>query len=515
MKLIYKSIFLAALSLTISCNEDFENDVDNIVITSGDADFSQYIALGNSLTSGYSNGALYRSAQENSFPAIVASQMQRAGGGTFTQPLMTDDIGGFANLGVNGKLQLKIVDGSPAPIPMAAESNFSSIASEGPYNNMGVPGAKSYHLLAPGYGNPAGIATGKANPYFARFASTASTSVFQDAMAQKPTFFTLWIGNNDVLSYATSGGVGTNQTGNMDPATYGSNDLSDPNLVAGIIQNLSQTMVASGAKGVLANIPAVTSIPFFTTIPAKPLSPANTAYASKIDQLNEFYKGINQIFAAVGAEDRQITFSKTAGSGIVFTDDSLDDLSAQIAGALTQAGYPAPTAQLLGSIFGQARQSKTGDLIPLTMSSRIGTVDQTRMQYLMEQGVSQEQAGLLSLVGLTYPSDEFVLSADEVNQVAAAVETINAGIIKVASENNLAVVDMNAMMKSLQSGMLFDGVSYNANFITGGAFSLDGVHLNGRGYAIVANAIINAINKKYGSNLPQVNPNNYPGTKLP
>jgi hypothetical protein len=28
-------------------------------------------------------------------------------------------------------------------------------------------------------------------------------------MSQKPTFFSLWIGNNDVLGYATTGGDGT------------------------------------------------------------------------------------------------------------------------------------------------------------------------------------------------------------------------------------------------------------------------------------------------------------------
>jgi hypothetical protein len=28
-------------------------------------------------------------------------------------------------------------------------------------------------------------------------------------MSQKPTFFSLWIGNNDVLGFATTGGDGT------------------------------------------------------------------------------------------------------------------------------------------------------------------------------------------------------------------------------------------------------------------------------------------------------------------
>jgi hypothetical protein len=38
-----------------------------------------------------------------------------------------------------------------------------------------------------------------------------TTSVVAYAAAQAPTFFSLWIGNNDVLGYATTGGDGTNQ----------------------------------------------------------------------------------------------------------------------------------------------------------------------------------------------------------------------------------------------------------------------------------------------------------------
>jgi len=44
-------------------------------------------------------------------------------------------------------------------------------------------------LIAPGYGNVAGVAGGLANPYFARFATSASTTVVADAVAQDPTFF--------------------------------------------------------------------------------------------------------------------------------------------------------------------------------------------------------------------------------------------------------------------------------------------------------------------------------------
>ena len=73
---------------------------------------------------------------------------------------------------------------------------------------MGVPGAKSFHLLFDGYGNPANLATATANPYFVRMASSTTATMLGDAMAQSPSFFTLSeIGGNDVLGYALQQGV--------------------------------------------------------------------------------------------------------------------------------------------------------------------------------------------------------------------------------------------------------------------------------------------------------------------
>jgi phospholipase/lecithinase/hemolysin len=43
-----------------------------------------------------------------------------------------------------------------------------------------------------------------------------------------------------------------------------------------------------------------------------------------------------------------------------------------------------------------------------------------------------------------------------------------------------------------------------ASFVTGGAFSLDGVHPTPRGYAYISNLFINAINAKYGATLRTV-----------
>ena len=98
MKLKY--IWLLALLVGfMSCNDE-EDFVDSITdlpeLTSGSVDFSNYVAIGASFTAGFSDNALFIASQENSFPNTLASQFALAGGGSFTQPLMSDNFGGLA-----------------------------------------------------------------------------------------------------------------------------------------------------------------------------------------------------------------------------------------------------------------------------------------------------------------------------------------------------------------------------------------------------------------------------------
>ena len=491
---------LAVLSVT-SCKTDFETDVEDIAVTSGEADFSKYVALGNSLTSGYRDGTVYLDGQLESYPAMIAEQMQKAGGGTFTQPLVPDNIGGFANIpGFKGKLTLQVVNGSLTPVYSTAVSTLDRL--KGTYNNMGVPGAKSFHLVANGYGNMAGLASGTANPYFVRFASSSTASVLDDAKAQNPTFFSLWIGNNDVLSYATSGGVGTNQTGNTNPSTYSSNDITDPNVLAGSIRTVLEGMRSVGAtKGVIANIPNVTSIPFFTTIPYNAV-PLDEVRATALNA--QLVGRLKPVLTALGQGDRLKTLV-VGQNPLLIKDETLTNLSAQITSVLTSNGVPAALASFIGTTYGQARHATSEDLILLSTKSVINT-DVT--------GVSAP----FNKQGITYPlEDKYVLTKSEVSEIQRATDAYNTHIKALAEIYGLAFVDANAKMIELgkNSGIQYNGVTYSTAFVTGGSFSLDGVHLTGRGYAVIANEFIKAINAKYKSTLPQVNPNNYSGIKFP
>ncbi|MDQ0592397.1 lysophospholipase L1-like esterase [Chryseobacterium ginsenosidimutans] len=520
-KIIISTFAISALLFTTSCEDDFDTDVQDVVVTSGEANFKNYVSIGNSLTSGYRDNALYIDGQNESYPNIIAGQMKLAGGGNFVQPLMADNNGGLVLAGTviqATKLYIKsFTNGSPDITNVAGTPTTSVLTKiTGPLNNFGVPGAKSFHLVAPNYGNPSGILLGTANPYYARFSSSNTSSVVDDAVAKSPTFFSYWIGNNDVLSYATNGGTNSTTVGgvttytpatvqtSVDATTYKPNDISSPALVAGAIKAGLDKLKAGGAtKGVIANIPYVTSIPFFTTVPYNPLTPA--ALGANLTTLNtNLYGPLKQALTAFGAGDRINLLSSTSSNPVLIKDVSLPNLSAQLTAALTPS-LGLPTATAFGQIYGQARQTTVDDYILLTSRSVIGTT---------VTGAPSP----VNVYGISYPlENQHVLSKTEAAAVKTAVDAYNTAIRGLADSYGLAFVDANNKMVDLnsQSGISWDGVKYTAKFVTGGTFSLDGVHLTGRGYAIVANEFIKSINKKYRSTLPQVDPNNYSGIRFP
>jgi hypothetical protein len=110
---------------------------------------------------------------------------------------------------------------------------------------------------------------------------------------------------------------------------------------------------------------------------------------------------------------------------------------------------------------------------------------------------------------------QYVLTTDELQYIRTATQTFNAYIQQEASLNNLAFVNINAFLAQLYAGYNYNGVTYSMQFISGGAYSLDGINMTPRGYALVANQIIQAINFKYHSSLEMVNVNNYSGVIFP
>lgn len=491
----FKWLLFASISVgLVACSDD---DTDGqpveVPISAGTADFSKYVALGDSFAAGFSDNALFKKGQENSYPSILAQQLGLAGGGDFTVPYMNDNVGGFS-MGGNQIPQFptRLYFNGVGPVNVTGVS--TTVLSDqlmGPFNNMGIPGAKSFHLTIPGYG--------AANPYFGRFDSSAGASVIADAVAQNATFFSLWIGGNDVLSYASSGGIGVNQTGNLNPATYGSNDITDPMVFDNVYNGLVNAMTATGAKGVVANLPYINTLPYFTTVPYNPV-PLDEATAT---QLNTQLLGpIKQILTALGQGDRIATLSAGATNPLLIRDEALTNYGPQITGALVAAGVPPAQAGLMGSLYGQARHAKKNgafvDYILLPTRTIIGT----------------PQAGIpapFNTVGVTYPlQDGAVLTDAEAQDVETATDAYNNTIKNAADAKGLAFVDTKAIMQQLlNGGIRFGNYHLTATYVTGGTFSLDGIHPSARGYAYLANQFLKAIGVAYGSSIPEVNIGNY------
>ena len=514
MKKNIKWLLLVSLTFMAACNSDDDNNTpEEVPVTPGSAVFTKYVALGDSFAAGYSDNALFKKGQEGAYTNILAQQFVAAGGGTFATPFMNDNLGGLL-LGGNVVAATRLYFNGQGPVNVAGKPTTEVTAHlTGPFNNMGVPGAKSFHLVAPGYGNVQGVATGAANPYFARFASTPSTTVLGDAATQAPTFFSLFIGGNDVLSYATSGGIGKDQKGNLNPATYGGNDITDPTVFANVYSTLATTLTANGAKGVVANLPYITALPYFTTVPYNPLTAkslgGNNEAVGKatIKALNtQLYGPLKQVLTAFQAGDRINLLSETAANPVLIKDESLTNLSAQLTAAFTPS-LGAQTAAFYGAVFGQARQAKATDLVVLPTRTDIGVAPKAS-----DSGLGIAPPAPLDKFGVTYPlQDKHVLIPTEIAEIKTATDAYNVTIEAVAKEKGLAFVDTRALLTQLASGgYRFGNYTMSSTYVTGGAFSLDGVHPSGRGYGLIANIFIDAINAKYGSTLRHVDLALYP-----
>lgn len=482
----YKYIALFLLSIgIISCeNNDFdpieEEILPQVELNKNGLDFSKYIAVGASFTAGYTDGALFKAAQENSFPNILASKFSMAGGGEFNQPLMSDNIGGFV-AGGNAVQPPRLYFNGAGPTRLNAlpTTTLGVRATGTSFNNYGIPGAKSFHLTFAGYAT--------LNPYFGRMASSATATVVGDALAQQPTFFTLSeVGGNDVLGFATSGGSGVYQADpTVSPANYGGNDITNPLVFDQVFRGMVTAMTAGGAKGVIATVPNITLLPYFTTVPYNPI-PMNAATATAVNGAYAQYNGgIQQAFgalvaggaitqAAADAEVAKRTISFEAGqNAVVIIDEDLTNL-----GAINPAFAALP----------QLRQATSEDLLVLPSSAFIGTL--------------ADPNNPASVNGVGVPlADQWVLTATELSDVITATEAYNTTIQDVANSNdNVALVDLNAILIEASGGIKFDNYTMTTGLVTGGLVSLDGIHLTGRGYALMANKILETIDAKFGSN---------------
>ncbi len=426
-KYILNSFIAAAILFTAACKPEIETPAGT---TAGQANFSKYIAVGNSLTSGYADGGLYLEGQKVAYPNLIAAKMSSVGGGAFTSPFFNED-----RLNGSGYISLTaLVNGTPTLTPVTDKLAIRDAAKHldkysGEIQNLGIPGMRVDLSFDPT------LTFSAANPFFERLltdAQVGKTNYFQYIQGRNHTFFSIWLGNNDVLGYALNGAV----TVAGDPTTV----LTDKVTFSSLYANLLNALTAGGQKGIVATIPDVTAIPYFNTV--KPSLLLAAAKASN--------PAAQAVFIQTGT-----------GAVRVATDEDLIRLPFQSAG-----------------LFGQ------------------GTIP-------------------YGLHPLNPIANNWVLDKDEVIKVKDYVNSYNSSIKSIATSKGLAIADTYAYFNQVKAGVVVQGIGINAAFISGGAFSLDGIHLTPRGNAVIANVFIDAINAKYGSTIPTVDVTQYRGVKFP
>jgi hypothetical protein len=295
----YTAPALALLGLTLgSCQPEL--DANPPVADAGPLNFASYVAVGNSLTAGYADGGLYNAGQEASYPNILAKQFAKTGKGpsAFVQPLFDatkSDGSGYLHF---EDFTQPPAPGTPAPVLLAPGQ---TVTVQGPTalrptatGLVMISNSKTYHLAVTGQTLPGGnqlaaytgtqpdnlgvpgisvlsslsaltgglAPYGAINPFYERLltATERPTKDYVTYIGQKTsTFFTCWMGNNDVLTYATAGGVSS--------ATNPFSGLTDTTRFGVGYRAIVGTMSRGGTiKGACANIPNVTALPYFTTV---------------------------------------------------------------------------------------------------------------------------------------------------------------------------------------------------------------------------------------------------------
>lgn len=462
MKKILSTIFILAFIsvILIGCQ-----DRSNLTAPtpqspkSGSADFTRFVTIGNSITAGYQSSSLFKDAQAYSYGNQIAQLVNTP----YVQPLMQ-------NPGIGGQLQIHALFPNLVLVqqPTMGQEAALNIQYAGVYNNLGVPGALVYDVVNATSSTTCAqyLGTHTVNPFFDLILRNSVLNIgsqFQQAKALHPTLVTCWIGNNDVLGFATSGGFAP--AAPTDAATFGF-------LYAKLGDSLKSLNTLFGTNVVVANIPDVTTIPFFTTV--GPLLAEGTPWTA-LHLPGLFYQ----------------KHGVTTPNPTVFAD------SAHLATLQVMITLPGQNyASLLGQPTGKWYRDNHYPALP-------PGIDTTKP------------------FGF-YPTnpwpDALILDADEIVTAKTATTNFNNTILSVANAKGFGLVDINSVFNNifLQSvmhgGINYNGINFTAFFITGGLFSLDGVHPSSQGQGLIANEFLKVINSKFGANYPMINIATIPGS---
>lgn len=453
MKKILNVLF--SLSLIAVIFVGCEDRSDLTAPTSGTASYDRFVTIGNSITAGYQSGALYESAQVYAYGNLIAKQV----GVSFAMPIVSDP-------GTGKRMELTAFDlatSTPTIIYNPAVGAPTNTAYAAPYNNLGVPGALLYDVLnATNKDNCGSGLAGNPNGMFdliLRNSALNLGSQFAQAKVLNPTLLTLWIGNNDVLGFATSGGASPSA-----PTSAATFDA--------LYRFLADSLKSLNTKVVVANLPDVTAIPFFNTVGPKLALGAGWV---KNGLAGLFY----QKHGAAAVDPTAVI-------------DSIGLLTGKVDLTLAAGSWTGYLGQPTGAWYRYIATSKGLPLAAVLAS--IAGLDTTKPFGFHPQN--------------PFP-DALTLDADEITTAKTATASFNASIDSLARNRGFGIVNINSFFNQIRAkdfagGTYYGGIKFTTGYISGGLFSLDGVHPSNHAHAIIANEFIKVINNKWGGNIPLV-----------
>jgi lysophospholipase L1-like esterase len=361
--------------------------------------FLSYVAMGNSVTAGYQSGGIVDSTQRESYAAVIAQQA----GTRFAIPSL--QLPGCPPPIVNFQTQARLDNGTPTTCALRTSGSVTAVL-----NKVAVPGAITL--------DPTSASTPASNALTTLILG-GKTQV-ERALDASPTFVSIEIGNNDVLSAAEHGTV-------VPEASIGSPGVTPvDSVVASYAAMTTQLVKARPAlKGLLVGVFDVTALPS--------LFPAESLYS-------------NLTF--------QTEFTDAAGGSVTYEPNC--------------AGSHALIAIGIIQFWEEAG-------LPPVVSC--------------QAGVPVEPYG-----------DFFVLDSTKQRVIGQAVAGYNAYIRAKADSLGWAYADPNVALGALKSS---GAIPTLPNFLSatqpfGAYITLDGIHPSALAHKLLANLLIQGINKKYG-----------------
>lgn len=410
--------------------------------SAGKADFTNVIALGGSYLAGYQDGGLFVKGQENSLAALIANQLAYADGGSFYQVMIADGKG----VGLSSK---PWESAFVTPSTLGTKTDCKGVTSTSPVKSS-VSEISALAILNSGdrtknnnFSVPFASVMDYNNPNLGLNYGINNTNPFYNRIASKPGVSTILSDAKDKHPSFIISWLGMDDIYNY--ASKGGANLTIPS-TAEFEQQLDLILgdfAKNGVKGIMATIPDFRDFPFYTLIPWDNADLTQ----NQADSLNDAYIP-NSMFDHIRFEQGR--------NGFVVEDPA------------EASGF---------------RQLKAGEYISIAVPT---------------DSMKCYKYGLLIKV----INNRYSLIESEVKILDEAIKNYNQTIVKKSSEYGFALVDMYSYFKKVKAGVKWNGADFNLEFVSGGFLSLDGYHPNQKGYNLIANEFIKAINEKYEANVP-------------